>query len=150
MFLAIILFISCQYGKGFFDFAFDTLLNDYVIILGAGQDINLVRTEPDPQQLPCPQQKIKFQCQITVPSISMAWSLPTGDDLNFTGSANAGEVHNSSDNVYSATLTNKTDYDSRFLFTSTLLILEPANGSNITCSGGTGADAVAAVIISGE
>ena len=87
----------------------------------------------------------------------MAWTLPTGDVLEFGVLRNVGGVRNSSDNVYSATLTGKTEdgdpNTGRFFFTSTLLILEPVNGSNITCSGGTGADAVeggTTVIISGK
>ena len=54
-----------------------------VIISGAGQDIALVRTIPDVQQLPCPQQRVEFQCQIMVPSTGLTWTLPDG--LNHQG-----------------------------------------------------------------
>ena len=105
-----------------------------------------MRTEPDPQQLPCSQQRIELQCQIMVPSSALTWNLPTGDTLEFSIARNVGDVRNSSDNVYSATLTGKTEDDDtttdRFFFTSTLLNLEPVNGSNLTCNGGSAADPV--------
>ena len=116
-----------------------------------------MRTEPDPQQLPCPHQRIEFQCQIMVPSISLTWSLPNGDELRFSFLRNVGDVRNSSDNVYSATLTGKTEDDDPntdlSFFTSTLLILEPVNGSTLTCTGSSGTDLVynsAVIIISGK
>ena len=103
-----------------------------------------MRTEPDdPQQLPCPQQRIEFLCQILVPSSFITWTLPASDLLEFAGVSDIGYTVNSSDNVYSATLTNKGDdpnSNTRFFFTSTLLVLEPVNGSTLTCTGGSGAD----------
>ena len=125
-----------------------------MITSGAGQGITLVRTEPDPQQLPCPQQRIEFLCQILVPSSVLTWTLPTGDQLQFSILRNIGDVRNSSDNVYSATLTGKTEDDDpntdRFFFTSTLLILEPVNGSTLTCTGVNVADLVDTIIINGK
>ena len=102
-----------------------------------------MRTGPDIQQLPCPGQSIEFQCQITTPTVGLTWTLPDGDTLKFTGETNVSAVVNSSNNnnSYSATLTSKTgdpDSSSRFFFTSTLLVVDPANGSNLTCSGSTG------------
>ena len=108
-------------------------------ILSAAQDVNLVRTEPDPQQLPCPHQRIEFQCQTLVPSSALTWTLPTGVELEFGVLRNVGDVRNSSDNVYSATLTEKIEDDDtntdRFFFTSTLLLLQPVNRSTLTCEG---------------
>ena len=100
-----------------------------------------MRTGPDINQLPCPGQSIEFQCQITTPAAGLNWTLPDGDTLEFGEGSTAEEVANSSDNAYSATLTSKTsdpDSSSRFFFTSTLLVVDPANGSNLTCSGATG------------
>ena len=104
-----------------------------------------MRTEPDPEQLPCPEQTVQFTCQIMVPSASLIWTLPTGD-LEFSITRNVGDIRNSSNNIYSANLTNKIEDDDpstdRFLFSSTLLILQPVNNSHITCSGGTVADPI--------
>ena len=105
----------------------------------AAQYVTLVRTEPDPQQLPCPHQRMEFQCQILIPSSALTWTLPTGVIVEFGVRRNVGDARNSSDNVYSATLTEKTEDDDpntdKFFFTSTLLVLEPVNGSNLTCKG---------------
>ena len=116
-----------------------------------------MRTEPDPQQLPCPHQRMEFQCQTLIPSSALTWTLSTGYTLVFLITRNVGDVRNSSDNVYSATLTAKTDDNDpntdRFFFTSTLLILEPVNGSTLACTGGSGADPVdntTTIIISGK
>ena len=98
-------------------------------LYAAAQDIDLARTEPDPQQLPCPQQTIQFQCRIFLPSAALIWDLPTGDSLEFGVLRKVGDVRNSSNNVYSATLIGKTEEDEhtdRFLFTSTLLVLYAA------------------------
>ena len=114
----------------------------------AAQDIVLERIEPDPGQLPCPQQTVKYLCQVMVPSTSLIWAIPNGMKLEFGALGEVGEIRNSTDNVYSANLTNKmedTDPDSdRFFFSSTLLILGTVNGSTITCSGGTVASPVQA------
>lgn len=108
-------------------------------ILSAAQDVTLVRTEPHLQQLPCPKQRIEFQCQILVPSSALTWTLPTGVIVEFGVRRNVGDVRNSSDNVYIATLTAKREDNDpntdRFFFASTLLVLEPVNGSNLTCKG---------------
>ena len=68
-----------------------------------------------------------------------------------------GDVRNSSDNVYSGTLTGKTEdgqgNTDRFYFTSTLLVLQPANGSTVTCNGGVVANPVeesTTITLSGE
>ena len=99
-----------------------------------------MRTKPDPQQLPCPQQRIELQCRILVPTETLTWSLPSGDSLSFRVTRNIGDVEPSPpDGVYSATLTEKTeDNDPNtdlFFFASTLLVLEPVNGSTLTCGG---------------
>ena len=123
-----------------------------VIISGAGQDIALVRTKPDVQQLPCPQQRVEFQCQIMVPSTGLTWTLPDGATLEFDGASAVGVVINSSDNAYSAALTGKTEdgnIDS-FFFNSTLLVLEPVNGSNLTCGADAVENATTTVVISGQ
>ena len=103
----------------------------------AAQDIVLERIEPDPGQLPCPQQTVKYLCQVMVPSFSLAWTIPTGDPLEFSITTDVGEIMNSTDNVYSANLTSKMDVpdSDRDIFSSTLLILETVNGSTITCTG---------------
>ncbi|CAI8015509.1 hypothetical protein GBAR_LOCUS9598 [Geodia barretti] len=126
-------------------------------VAAATQDVSVVRIEPDPlQQLPCPQQKIEFRCQILVPSFVMQWTLPTGETVEFGQAENIGAVYVSSDNTYSATLTDRTgdpNSNNRFFFTSTLLVLVPVNGSNLTCVGLSGAVAVkesTSIIISGN
>lgn len=82
-----------------------------------------------------------FQCQIMVPTSSLVWSLPNGDRLSFNVLKNVGDVLPSSDDVYSANLTEKRDdgvaNTDKFLFTSTLLVIQPVNGSNLTCGGAT-------------
>ena len=119
------------------------------MITGAAQDIVLERIEPDPGQLPCPNQRVMYQCQILVPSSGLIWFLPNDDGtLQFSILSNEGDVRPTppGDGVYTATLTSKTDDDDpgtdRFFFTSTLLILETVNGTSLTCSGGTGANPV--------
>ena len=84
--------------------------------------------------------------------------LPSGVGLGFTGASPVGRVQNSSDDQFSATLTSKMedeDPDSDDLFfTSTLLIIDPVNGSDIVCSGTAASGAVSqgktVVIMSGE
>ena len=63
--------------------------------------------------------------------------LPSGVGLGFTGAISVGRVRNSSDDQFSATLTSMMeDPDSDDLFfTSTLLIIDPVNGSELICSG---------------
>ena len=111
----------------------------HTLIFPAGQDISLVRTEPDdPQQLQCPHQRQEFQCQIMIPVILLVWSLPNGDTLEFGALRNVGDTRNSSDDNYVATLTQKMDDgdpdSDRFSYTSTLLVLEPVNGLILTCT----------------
>ena len=103
-----------------------------------------MRTEPE--QLPCPQQRIEFQCETIVASTTLIWTLPTGDTIEFGVLKDVGDVRNSSGNVYYATLTEKIEDEDpdndRFFFTSTLLVLEHVNGSTLTCNGGTTANPV--------
>ena len=108
------------------------------MITGATQDIVLERIEPDPGQLTCPNQRVVYQCTVLVPSFSLTWTLPNGDGtLEFNINSNVDDVLISGDGVYTATLTSKTDDpdSSRVFFTLTLLIMETANGTNLTCGG---------------
>ena len=105
------------------------------------EDVVIERIEPDPatQEFPCPHQIVQYKCQTLIPTATLTWRLPSGDTLpDFTGGSSVGAVRNSSDDQFSATLTGKMDDDDPdtdlFFFTSTLLILEPINGSNLTCS----------------
>ena len=111
----------------------------------------MVRIEPDPEQLPCQGERIKFHCEIMIPTSTLYWTLPSDKILEFGIQKKVGDVRNSSDNVYSATLTGKTEDDDpnteRFLFMSTLVILVANNGSNLTCSG-AGTDTVKSTTIS--
>ena len=122
----------------------------------AAQDgIVLERIEPDPGEVPCPQQTVKYRCQIMAPSLGLTWTIPTGDPLEFSIATDVGVIRNSTDNVYSANLTSKMDFpdSGRDIFSSTLLILETVNGSTITCTGGAGTDPVVAstdIILSSE
>ena len=122
-----------------------SLLPTFLAAITQG-DVSLERTKPDPQQLPCPQQMIELQCEIMVPTATLIWTLPTGGMLEFGVVRNVGDVRNSSDSMYSASLTGKRedgDPDTdRFFFTSTLLILEPDNQTNLTCTGSGGVDPV--------
>ena len=110
----------------------------------AAQEISLERTKPDPQQLPCPQQMIEFQCEILVPTTTLIWGLHTGEMLEFGVLRSVGDVRSSPDNVYSATLTGRREDDDTmtdwFFFTSTILIREPVNRTTLTCTGGGGTD----------
>ena len=85
--------------------------------------------------------------------------LPSGVGLGFTGVSPVGRVRNSSDDQFSATLTSKMgdeDPDSDdFFFTSTLLIIDPVNGSDIimfwcNCQRGTVFQGNTTVVWSGE
>ena len=84
--------------------------------------------------------------------------LPSGVGLGFTGASSVGRVRNSSDDQFSATLTSKIedeDPDSDdFFCTSTLLIIDPVNGSELICSGtaasGTVFQGNITVVLSGE
>ena len=107
-------------------------------------DIILVRTEPDPtsQELPCAEEIIVYECQQLISSESVTWTLPNNEELRFSASRDISDTEPpdpSDDDNYIATLTNKIDgdEDDTFLFTSSLMILEPVNGSTVTCTGGT-------------
>ena len=112
----------------------------FVVILAA-EDIVLQRTEPDPnsQEFPCPHQRVQYECTTLSPVDTITWILPSGVGLGFTGASSVGRVFNSADDQFSATLTSKMedeDPDSDDLFfTSTLLIIDPVNGSELICSG---------------
>ena len=102
----------------------------------AGQDISLVRTEPDdPRQLPCPHQRQEFQCQIMIPVLSLAWTLPNGDHLLFGALRSVGDIQISTDGNYRANLTYMmADSNEKFFYTSTLQVLVPVNGQNLSCT----------------
>ena len=103
-------------------------------------DIILVRTEPDPtsQELPCANQIIVYECQQLIPSESLIWTLPNNEILRFSLLRDINDTEPSDDDNYIATLTNKIEGEviDTFLFTSTLMILEPVDGSTVTCTGG--------------
>ena len=94
----------------------------------------------------CPNRRIEIQCQIIVQTETLRWSIPGGEILSFNIQNTVGDVFSSSDDVYSATLTGKTDNNDpntdRFFFTSTLLVLQPVNGSTLTCGGAAVGDQV--------
>ena len=104
-------------------------------------DIILVRTEPDPtsQELPCANQTIVYECQQLISSDTLTWTLPNNDTLRFSILRDINDIEPSDDDNYIATLTNKIEGDETdtFFFTSTLMILEPVNGSTVRCTGGT-------------
>ena len=119
------------------------------MITGAAQDIVLERIEPDHGQLPCPNQRVMYQCRVMIPSSRLTWTLPNNDGTQqFSILSNVDDVRPTppGDGVYTATLINKTEDgvpgSDLFFFTSTLLILETVNGTSLTCSGGTGANPV--------
>ena len=88
----------------------------------------------------------------------MTWILPSGVGLGFTGDSSVGRVRNSSDDQFSATLTSKMEDEDPdnddFFSTSTLLIIDPVNGSELICSGTAGSGTVfqgnTTVVWSGE
>ena len=120
-------------------------------------DIILVRTEPDPtsQELPCANQIIVYECQQLKPSSELIWTLPNNEILRFSDSRNINDTEPSDDDNYIATLINKIDGEmtDTVFFTSTLMILEPVNGSTVTCTGGTISNVVSnetTIILSGQ
>ena len=129
-------------------------------VLAQEDDIILVRTEPDPtsQELPCANQIIVYECQQLIPSESLIWTLPNNETLRFSLLRDIDDTEPpdpSDDDNYIATLTNKTEGDEidTFFFTSTLMILEPVDGSTVTCTGGTASNAVSGdttIILSGQ
>ena len=129
-------------------------------VLSQEDDIILVRTEPDPtsQELPCANQIIVYECQQLIPSESLIWTLPNNETLRFSLLRDIDDTEPpdpSDDDNYIATLTNKTEGDEidTFFFTSTLMILEPVDGSTVTCTGGTTSNPVnndITIILSGQ
>ena len=120
-------------------------------------DIILVRTQPDPtsQELPCANQMIVYECQQLIPSESVIWTLPNNEELRFSLLRDINDTETSDDDNYIATLTNKSEGEmtDTFLFTSTLMILVPVNGSTVTCTGGTTSNSVSidtTIIFSGR
>ena len=113
-------------------------------VLAQEDYIILVRTEPDPtsQELPCANQMIVYECRLLIPSSELIWSLPNNEILRFSQSRDINDTEPpdpSDDDNYIATLTNKIEGEEidTFFYTSTLMILEPVNGSTVTCTGGT-------------
>ena len=105
-------------------------------------DIILVRTEPDPtsQELPCANQTIVYECRLLIPTFTLTWRLPNGEELEFIGNE-AAENNTLTNGTTIATLTEMMSAGSgRFLFTSTLLIQETINMSSLTCVGATALD----------
>ena len=129
-------------------------------VLAQEDDIILVRTEPDltSQELPCANQMIVYECQQLISSNDLTWSLPNNEVLRFSLLRDINDTEPpepSDDDNYIATLTNKIEGEviDTFLFTSTLMILEPVNGSTVTCTGGTTTNLVSndtTIILSGQ
>ena len=120
-------------------------------------DIILVRTEPDPtsQELPCTNKIIVYECQQLISSNDLIWTLPNNEVLRFSLLRDINDTDPSDDDNYIATLTNKIDGEvmDTFLFTSTLMILEPVDGSTLTGTGGTTSNPVnteATIFFSGK
>ena len=106
----------------------------------AGQDdgVVLVRTEPSDQS-PCPGQMVEYECHSEIPVSTLVWTLPTGESLpDFTTGSMNGSRRTASDGVPVANLTSIVPDDDPnsdfFFFTSTLLITETVNNSNISCT----------------
>ena len=107
-------------------------------------DIVLVRTEPDPtsQELPCANKMIVYECRLLIPTFALSWILPNNETLTFSILRDINDTEPpdpSDDDNYIATLTNKIEGEviDTFLFTSTIMILEPVDGSAVTCTGST-------------
>ena len=122
-------------------FRYDWRLFSSHTVLAQEDDIILVRTEPDPtsQELSCADQIIVYECQQLIPSSDLTWTLPNNEILRISQSRDINDIEPSDDDKYIATLTNKIEGEETdtFLFTSTLMILEPVNVSTVTCTGGT-------------
>ena len=118
-----------------------TLVLVFAVVHAQEDYVELVRTDPTTESLPCPGQEIEFKCHVTTPSHELTWTLPTNDTLAFGAGDSIGKVRYSSDNVYRAILTGKMEDDDpdtdKFNFTSTLLVLPAVNGSTLSCTGGT-------------
>ena len=135
--------------------------NTFCSIIIVAEDIVIRRTEPGPnsQEFPCPHQRIQYECTTLRPVAAQFWDLiPSSVRLSFTGASAVGRVRNSSDDQFSATLTSKMEDEDPesddLFFTSTLLIIDPVNGSELTCSGtaasGTVFQESTTVVLSGE
>ena len=71
-----------------------------------------------------------------IPVFSLAWTLPNGDVLGFGALRSVGDIRISTDGNYRANLTHMmADSEDRFFFTSTLLVMEPVDVLNLTCTG---------------
>ena len=68
--------------------------------------------------------------------------MPPDTYLSYSGGSSVGVVRNSTDNKYSANLTmlmeDDIEFSEYFLFQSTVLLVNPHNGTTITCSGAAG------------
>ena len=103
-------------------------------------DIILVRTEPDPtsQELPCANQIIVYECRLLIPTFTLTWILPNGEELEFNSDNDIIENNTVSNGTTIATLTEMMPAGGgRFLFSSTLLIQETIDMSSLTCVGAT-------------
>ena len=104
--------------------------------------------------MPCPGQKVEYNCQILVISGELSWDIPnTAMDLRFTGGSPNGTVRSSADGNFVAILNSRTGQDPDFMFDSTLMIQQVTNFStNVTCSAGTGSSIsnTTMVVVSGK
>ena len=110
-------------------------------VLAQEDDIILVRTEPDPtsQELPCANQRIGYECRLLIPTFTLSWRLPNGEELEFNSDNDIIENNTLTNGITIATLTEMiSEGGGRFLFTSTLLIQETIDMSSLTCFGPTG------------
>ena len=146
---------TSSYNASNYDCIHLTLLLHYIHAIAA-QDIILERTDPA-EQLPCPGQRVEFQCHTQRFSSLLRWELPNSNVLTFTGGSSDGTVRNTTDNNYSAVLTRKVEDSSPdseyFKFYSTLLVIRPLNGTSVKCSGAVGLDSYdnsSSILISGK
>ena len=120
----------------------------------ASQDVVLERTEPGDGSVPCPGQKVEYNCQILVGSAGLSWNIPNTEmDLRFTAASANGTVRTSEDGNFIATLNSRTGQDPDFMFDSTLMIQQVMNFStNLTCSAGMGSSisSTTMVVVSGK
>ena len=90
-----------------------------------------MRTEPDPtsQELPCANQTIVYECRLLIPTFTLIWILPNGEELEFNSDNDIIENNTLTDGTTIATLTEiMSAGGGRFIFTSTLL-----NQETLTC-----------------
>ena len=98
--------------------------------------------EPDPasQPFPCPNQTVVYECTADG-YVGLAWILPTSDMiiLRFTAVTAIGDIRNTSNGQFIATLNNRElAGEDLLLMTSTLQInppLDEFNGLALTCIG---------------